>query len=129
MKKFKKYLITLIIGLLISFWVAYTQGIFEQTDLKSILHILTDSFFVSGVLVTGMGGLIFVSNEGSFDGITFAMKSFLSMFKRDKKKVYRSYYDYKQSKKDRDRSFGYMLICGLVFMAMSGIALLFYSNY
>lgn len=128
MKKFKKYLITIIVGLLIAFWVAFTQGIFEQTDIKLILHILTDSFFVSGVLITGMGGLIFVSNEGSFDGITFAMKSFFAIFKKDKKKVYRSYYDYKQSKKDRDRSFGYMLICGLVFLAMSGIVLLFYSN-
>ena len=51
MRKLKKYLITLGIGLLLAFGVAYSKDIFAQTELANIFHILTDSFFVSAVLI------------------------------------------------------------------------------
>lgn len=128
MNKLKKYLITTGIGLLLALYVAYTKGIFKQTELAVIFHILTDSFFVPAVLITGMGALVFVSNEGAFDGLTFAMKSFFDVFRKNKKNSFKTYYDYKESKGDRDRSFGFMLLVGLGFMAVSGIMLLLYSQ-
>ena len=129
MSKLKKYLITIVVGLLIVGYVAYTQGILTHEEPKMIFHTLSNSFFIPGVLIAGMGGLIFVANEGAFDGLTFAMKSFFSIFKRDKKNRFTSYYDYKVSKGDRNRGFGFMLITGLVFLAISGIMLGIYSNY
>lgn len=129
MSKLKKYLITLGIGLLLAFGVAYSKDIFAQTELAKIFHILTDSFFVSAVLIMGMGGLTFVSNEGAFDGLTYALSSFADIFRKEKKNKFNTYYDYKQSKGNRDRSFGFLLICGLVFMAITGIMLwLYYKN-
>ena len=128
MSKLKKYLTTIIVGLVIAGYVAYTQGLFTHNETKMIFHTLSNSFFVSGVLVTGMGGLVFVSNEGSFDGLTYAMKCFFNIFRKERKSNLRTYYDYKQSKGDRNRGFGYMLICGAIFLAISGIMLLLYSN-
>lgn len=128
MKKLKRYLITIGIGLLISFYVAYTQGIFGQNEAKTIYHILTNSFFVSAVLVMGMGGLIFVSDEGAFDGLTYAMKSFFDIFRRNKKNKYQTFYDYKVAKGDRNHKFGFMIISGLGFLVLSLIMLLLYSN-
>lgn len=128
MSKLKKYLITIGIGLLGAFCVAYSQGVFDQTEPIVIYHILTNSFFVPAVLIMGMGGLVFVSNEGAFDGLTFAMTSFFDVFRKEKKNKYRTYYDYKESKGNRDHSFGFLLLSGLGFLALSCIMLLLYSN-
>ncbi len=128
MSKLVKYLITTAVGLLLAFYVAYTKGVFSATEPVVIYHILVDSFFVPAVLITGMGALVFVSNEGAFDGLGFALKSFFGVFRRDKKKIFNSYYDYKQSKGERNRGFAFMLITGLGFMAVSGIMLLLYEN-
>lgn len=129
MKKLKRYLITIGIGLLGSFGVAYSKGVFSQTELYKVFHILTDSFFVPAVMITGIGALIFVSNEGAFDGVTYAVTSFIDIFRKNKKNKYHTYYDYKESKANRDGSFGYLLISGLLFMVLSGIMLwLYYMN-
>ena len=128
MSKLKKYLITIGIGLLIAFAVAYSKDVFTQTEPNKIFHILTDSFCVSAVLITGMGALVFVSNEGAFDGITYAVTSFIDIFRKEKKNQYHTYYDYKESKGKRDTSFGFMLITGLGFMAIMGIMYLLYRT-
>ena len=91
MSKLKKYLITIGIGLLIAGFVAYSKDLFSQTELSKILHILTDSFFVPAVLTMGMGALLFVSREGAFDGLTFAVTSFVDVFRKQKKNKYRSF--------------------------------------
>ena len=85
MSKLKKYLITLGIGFVIAFLVANYKDVFAQTELSKIFHILTDSFCVPGVLITGIGALIFVANEGAFDGVTYAVTSFLDIFRKEKK--------------------------------------------
>ena len=127
MDKLKKYLIAITCGLLLTCWVLYIKDIFAQTELTMIFHILTDAFFVPGILIVCAGGLVFVSNEGAFDGVTFAMTSFFDVFRKKKKNKFTTYYDYKQSKGDRDRSFGFLLITGSVFLAISGIMLLLYT--
>jgi hypothetical protein len=128
MKTLKKYLITLGVGLLIAFAIANSRDVFAQTELSKIFHILTDSFFVPAVLIMGFGGLVFVSNEGAFDGLTYAVTSFVDIFRKEKKNQYHTYYDYKQSKGNRDHSFGFLLICGLVFMAITGIMYWLYTK-
>ncbi len=127
MKTLKKYLLTLGVGLLIAFAIANSKDVFAQTDLSKIFHILTDSFFVPAVLIMGFGGLVFVSNEGAFDGITYAVTSFMDIFRKNKKNKYHTYYDYKESKGNRNTSFWFLLICGLVFMAITGIMYWLYT--
>ena len=129
MSKLKKYLITIGIGLLIAGFVAYSKDLFSQTELSKILHILTDSFFVPAVLITSMGSLMFVSREGAFDGLTFAVTSFIDVFRKQKKNQYTTYYDYKQSKGNRDYEFVFMLVSGLIFLVISGIIYLLYRQY
>ena len=129
MKKIYKYLITIAIGLLIAGWVAFSKDLFAQTEPFKIFHILCDSFFVPAILITGMGALVFVSNEGAFDGLTYAVSSFVNIFRKEKRENLATYYDYKQSKGERNHGFGFMLICGLLFLAVSLIMYLFYNRY
>lgn len=129
MKKIFKYLITLLVGLALAAWVAISKGIFSETRAEIIFGILSDAFFVPGVLLLGVGGLIFVSNEGIFDGFTYGIISFIDIFRKDKQNKYRTFFDYRQSKGERDTSFGFMLVCGLAFIAISGIMYLLFNNY
>ena len=129
MKKIFKYLITLLVGFALAAWVAISKGIFAETRPEIIFAILSDAFFVPGVLLFGVGGLIFVSNEGIFDGLTYGLVSFIDIFRKDKQNKYRTFFDYKQSKGERDTSFGFMLICGISFIAASGIMYLLFNNF
>ena len=129
MKTIKKYLITLAVGFLMAGLVMYSKDIFNQTELSEILHILTDSFSIPAVLITGFGGLIFVSNEGVFDGLAYGVTSFIDMFRKEKKNQFRTFYDYKESKSERDMSFGYLLICGVLFIVIDAVMLMLYNQY
>lgn len=129
MRKLIKYLITIGVGLLLALLIANSKDVFTQTDPTKIFHILTDSFFVPAVLIAGIGGLVFVSNEGVFDGIGYAVRSFVDIFRKNKKNKFHTYYDYKESKANRGGSFGFMLVSGLIFMVISGVMLwLYYLN-
>lgn len=129
MKTIKKYLITLAVGFLMAGLVMYSKDIFNQTELSEILHILTDSFSIPAVLITGFGGLIFVSNEGVFDGLAYGVTSFIDMFRKEKKNQFRTFYDYKESKSERDMNFGYLLICGVLFIVIDAVMLMLYNQY
>lgn len=128
MKNFKKYLITLAIGLFVAGGIAFSKDVFNQAELAMVFHTLTDSFFVPGVLIMGFGALIFVSNEGVFDGLVYGVTSFLDIFRKEKKNRYRTFFDYKEEKGNRDTRFGYLIICGLVFIAISGVMLFLYHQ-
>ena len=129
MKSIKKYLITLISGLLGVGFIAWAKDIFNVTEPIMIFHILCDAFFAIGVVITGMGLLIFTTNEGVFDGLVYAVNSFFGMFKRDLDRKYDTLYDYKESRANKKFSFGFMLISGIVFIAISMIMYLMYRRY
>ncbi len=128
MKRLIKYLVTLLIGGAGVLLILFYKDLFSATEPVLIYHILCDAFFVVGVVMTGFGLLVFCSNEGTFDGVTYAVSSFINMFKKNPKKQYDSYYDYKESKGERKVSFGYIVICGLIFLAVSGIMYYLYSQ-
>ena len=127
MKNWLKYVITGSIGLGFALLIMLSKGVFSQTNPKEVYKILSDSFFVPGVCITGFGLLILASNGGTFDMLSFGMKKFFSLFKRDLKgTMNETFYDYKVAKEGTEKSFGYMVIIGLVFIAISVIFVVFY---
>ena len=124
-----KYLITVVCGLGLAAWVAFHQNIMEKTTLQAIFHVLTDAFFIPGVLIFGIGALIFVTNEGAFDAITFGLKSFWSMFSKKLKHNRETYYDYRSARSEKKLPFGFLLICGLCFFAVSMVMYYLYYRY
>lgn len=130
MKQIVKYLITLFVGLLLAFFVALSKDIFDENNIKDVYHILCDSFFVSGIIMTGMGLLIFVSNEGIFDGLVYGVMSFINLFVPKQSRKYSSFYDYKESKKNsRNTKVGFILISGLIILIIAIIMYLLYRKY
>ena len=129
MKLLKKYLITLLIGLAGVALILWSKDIFSQTSAVKIFHILTDAFFAMGVVVTGAGLLVFSSNEGTFDMLVYGVSSFLDMFRRQSRKKYDTFYDYRESRQDKKIEFGFIVICGLFLIAVSMVMYLFYKKY
>lgn len=129
MRGLKKYLITLLTGFGVAALVMVSKDIFTQTETVAVLHILTDAFFTVGVLMTGAGLLVFSANEGSFDMLAYGVSSFLDLFRKTSRKKYDTFFDYRESRVDKKLKFGFLLICGLFFLAVSLVLLYFYHQY
>ena len=130
MKALKKYLITFGIGLLAVMLIISTKGIFTAKDTAEIFKILCDSTFAVGFTMAGMGLLVYTSNEGVFDGLIFGVSSFINMFRKGHKKKYKDLYEYKESKANKKYGFGYIVICGLIFLVVSlAIMLPLYNKF
>ena len=66
----KSYLILLAVGIALAASVAYVNR-----DLGySITHLLSDGFFVAGVLLGGSGVIGFASSKGTFDMMGYGLK-------------------------------------------------------
>ena len=129
MKELKKYGITLLAGFAIVALILFGKDFFSQTDLEVIFHILSDAFFVSGVVITAVGLLVFSSNEGTFDMLVYGMDVFADFFRKKSRKKAPTYYDYKEMKAGKKIRFGFLVISGLFFLAIAFAMYLFYRRY
>lgn len=126
MKKTIKCLIVVLVGIVFAFLVSVGLGLFKETETSRIYHVLCDGFTVVGTVFTGFGLLLFVSNEGAFDGLGYALKSFFGMFRRTH--VRESYYDYRTRRGSKKMSFTTLLISGLVILLIAIVLYILYRN-
>lgn len=127
MKKALPYLITTAVGGIITIAIVFSKGIVSQTDVTVVMQILSDAFFVPGIILSGVGLLVFASNGGVFDMLAYATIMFFSLFKKNpRNRKYKDFYEYRQAKKEKKRGFAFMLIVGLAFIAVSVIFVICY---
>lgn len=129
MRSLKKYLITIAVGLAAVGAIIWSKDLFAQTAPVTVFHILCDAFFAVGVVILAAGVLIFSSNEGTFDIFAYGINAFADMFRKKSKKQYNTFYDYKESRSGVKIQFGFLLICGAAFIAVSLVMLYFYHLY
>ncbi len=129
MREFRKYLITLLVGFAGVLVVLLSKDFFAQTALAKIFHILCDAFFAVGVIMSGMGLLIFTSNEGTFDMMVYGVRSFFDLFRKNPSKKYPTFYDYRTSREEKKLKFGFVLICGIFFIVVSLVMYYLYTLY
>ena len=99
--KLISFLSSTVIGLGISFAIAYWRGVLEATTAEMVLNAVSDGAFVTGILYTGFGLLLLIANEGILDIFGFGFKSLVYLFtprKLDKKAT--DYYAYRMKKKE-----------------------------
>ncbi len=121
----RRYVISVSVGLLIACVVMLTGNIFSKTDTNQILTILCDAFFISGMFLTCVGGLVFVSNNGIFHIFGYGFSLFFGKRKRDvRERKYKDFYEYKTAKEEKKASYAYLLLVGLAFIAVSLILLI-----
>jgi hypothetical protein len=127
MKKLKQYLITTGVGLLIVFLVFLTRDAGKLTETKDIIQVLCDAFFVAGVLITGLGLLVVMSNLGAFEMLVYGLTSFIDFFRKKSERKYETFYDYHEARAGNKSSFWFMLIVGFIFIGISLIFLMVYE--
>lgn len=115
-----RYGIAAAVGALIALITMSVQGIFSGPPLYEVLRILSDSFFIAGVLLACSGLILVASNGGAFDMLGYAFILIFDLFRRDiSTRKYKNFYEYRKSKEGKKRSTLYLLIVGLAYVAVS----------
>ena len=114
---FKNYGVYVGIEVLIAFLVIWSKGFFAHS-LAVNIQILSDAFFVAGILMTMFAGMMYISGEGALIGIGFVLRNIVLAFipmGRARHEVYADYRARKLSnaKKSSNR---YVLVTGLIFL-------------
>lgn len=108
-------------GLLMLISVLYQMPV---SGAQEWFRILSNAALVPGFLLTGVGGMLRISEEGLFDGIRYATSSLIDRI-RGLEKRYPSYYDYTKREK-KTRSASSLLLPGLLFLAAAVVLTLLY---
>ncbi|HPJ02382.1 MAG TPA: DUF3899 domain-containing protein [Candidatus Limiplasma sp.] len=119
LKVWKRYLITFLIGAAETLLMLLVRGSFGKTDILERYRDISDSLFIAGCLLAGMGGLIFVSENGVFNMIKFGVIKVVSMIRSEKHRAEtpKTYYDYLQGEAEKPSAkYGYLLMNGLIFI-------------
>ena len=120
-KRFIKYMLTFILGLLMSFVVFSYRNILESSSTSDIVMILSDGFLLPAVLIGGLGVLLFVSNGGMFDIFIFSFGTLRETlkYKKDRDPNFpKNYFEFKQQRSKKYTT-SYFLVVGGVFLVLS----------
>ena len=126
-----KYIVTSAIGLAFAFMIMAYEGIFDAVYTDLIMKFLCDGFFISGILLFCVGLLVVAANGGTFDMLTYGMKTLIYSFRRDPtaRGAEKSFYEYRREKQKRNHSFGYLLVVGGAMLLISVVFLLLFNHY
>ena len=126
-----KYIICFGVASLMTVIVFWIKGFFDHSPAVN-LQILSDGFFVSGILMTLFAGMMFVSGEGALIGIQFVIRNIALAFVPMGRKRHELYKDYRErklneAKKSSDHC---ILVTGLVFLTVGIIlTIIWYAKF
>ena len=120
--------VTLVLALII----AFARGLTSCADLKSVLFVLGDSFFLAGVAMGTIGAFNLLVGTGSFDALGYSLRKLGGKRKEDTEEVPEGFGAYReaQEKKRSERTkhpavafvgLGFLLFgmaLSLIYMAM-----------
>lgn len=130
LKKWGGVLSSAAVALLIALPVSRLRGFAWGQAAAFNCRYLSDGFFVAGLLMTGLGALIWISTTGFFDIMSYGVRSLTVLFSSLKHpRDHKTYYDYKL---ERDAKRGKprfsILLVGLASVALSALFLALYYN-
>ena len=126
-----KYAVCIGVALLITVAVFWSKGFFTDSAAVNI-QILSDGFFVSGIVVSSVAGLLLVGGEGMFIGIGFVLRNVVLTFIPGGRKKHERYADYRARKLERLKKEGdhCILVTGLSFLALGVLfSVIWYMNF
>ena len=128
---FIKYAVCVGIELVIAFLVIWSKGFF--TDRAAVnLQILSDAFFVAGILMTLFAGMLYVSSEGALVGIGFVLRNVVLTFIPMGRARQERYADYRERKmREMKKNNDICILITVLFFLAVGIVftLIWYANY
>ncbi len=126
-EKRKKYLWPVLIAAVMFFFSAKGGKLFAQQDLKNVLRVLIDAFFISGVCDLCLGVLSWTRKKGAFDVLSFSAGTFGGLFsERLREKTGNSFYDYTKTKEQKRNWNPVFLKLGGILFGLSLLLFLWY---
>jgi hypothetical protein len=124
---FIKYIVCFVIASLIAVLVFWQQGFFTDR-LEVNIQILSDGFFVSGMVFLMVSGMLFVSGEGALIGISFVMRNIILTFIPMGRKHQETYKQYRERKIGKVKKSNELciLFTGLFFLLIGAIFSIIY---
>ena len=126
-----KYAVCIGVALLITVAVFWSKGFFTDSAAVNI-QILSDGFFVSGIVVSSVAGLLFLGGEGMFISIGFVLRNVVLTFIPGGRKKHERYADYRARKLEGLKKEGdhCILVTGLSFLALGVLfSVIWYANF
>ncbi len=130
--KILSYLIGTLIAVVITVLMAVSFGAFNASSRSLMFAYLCNATFVTAVFYCGVGLLAWISTTGFFDIFSYGFKSLKYLFtpaKRDRSEG--GYYEYAMEKRERKKSkasTGFILVIGVVFLALSIVFLALWNS-
>lgn len=123
MKKYWNHIITFMVGICMAFSIWFYKGLFHSVMIRDTMAILSDGCFVTGIILTGFGLLMVLSNVGNFDMLTYGMRILISVFKTrtNEDKLGKSFYDYHMNKKGKVKNVSFILHVGILYLVSAAV--------
>ena len=110
------------------FLVLYLDNYWSLDSEQEKLRVLTDAFTIPGILLSLGCALIFISNQGGFNGLFYGLRRGKEILLPFLPHEYVKYPEYVEKRKEKKvKGYGFILHVGLVFLAV-GIVLLVLFN-
>ena len=112
-----KYAVCFGVEVCIAFLVIWSKGFFTQSAAVNV-QILSDAFFVAGILMTLFAGMLYVSSEGALIGLGFVLRNAILTFIPMGRAKQERYADYRERKLSEAKKHDYrcILVTGLIFL-------------
>ena len=127
-EKLTKYYASAAIGLAACVRGCAVRGaVFGRGRERTSVRILSDAFFVPGVLLSGAAGLSFAASKGFYDVFSYGIQTIKSHFEFKKDKRAESLYEFKERKNSEKR--GWLketLVVGLSCIALAAVLVVVY---
>ena len=127
-RKLIRYGTATLIGGLLAFFVLRNYGFFDTSVALERYRYLCDAFTIPGVVLIMVGLLVWISQQGMFDFLSYTGRQIKDRFQRNPEHI--RYGDYVLEKKENRKSggYGFLIITGTVFMAIARVFFaLFYA--
>ena len=113
----RNYAICVGIEAVIAFLVIWSKGFFAHSAAVNI-QILSDAFFVAGILMTLYAAMVYISDEGGLIGIGFVLRNAVLAFIPMGRARHEKYADYRARKMSQSKKHNnsYVLVTGLAFL-------------
>ena len=115
---------------------ATAEALLASAHVETVLNIarirmLADAFFASGVLVFGIGGLVFASQEGVFDGLNYSIRQLWWFFQvRNRGDKHETFRDFKKRLSEKPKArFGHLMIAGLVMLLIAVVLIIRFMKF
>ncbi len=124
-----KYAVTAAFSAIPVLLILWLLGLSSAETAVEKYRILSDAFAVPGVVLMLFAGLVWVSNDGFFDGLGYAFSRVRGMFIPMAKIKHQTYYDYKMEKRGKEpHHFWHLFLVGLAYTLIAVVFLMLYSS-